>query len=108
MNNTITLDNILEVLTENIVYHVPGNNLYFLLKQMARVEIEKTYKDNSGIFKFKWLGEIKLPYHSMGNVSSINLFDLDELIIFCFYWLNKFNYHKVIDIGANIGLNSII
>ncbi|HLB41767.1 MAG TPA: FkbM family methyltransferase [Gammaproteobacteria bacterium] len=108
MNNIITLDNILETLVENKAYHIPGKNLYSLLKKLARLEIEKIYKDNAGFFKFKWLGEIKLPYYSMGNVSSINLFDLDELIIFCFYWLNKFNYHKVIDIGANIGLHSII
>lgn len=108
MNSPITLDQILEILFENKTYHMPGKNLYLLLKQLARMEIERIYNDYSGCFKFKWLGEIKLPYYSMGNVSSVNLFDLDELIIFCFYWLNKSNYKKVIDIGANIGLHSII
>ena len=108
MNNTSMLDNLLETLIECNEYHVPKKNLYVLLKQLARLEIEKNYKDNGGSFNFKWFGEIKLPYYAMGNVSSINLFDLDELIIFSFYWLNKSRYKKVIDIGANIGLHSII
>ncbi len=44
----------------------------------------------------------------MGAVSSVNLFDLDELIIFSFYWENRKRYKKVADIGANIGLHSLI
>lgn len=108
MNTTLSLDTILETLIENKDYHIPGKKLYSLLKLLARNEVESIYKANDGSFKFKWLGEIKLPYYSMGNVSSVNLFDLDELIIFCFYWLNRNSYKKVIDIGANIGLHSIV
>jgi FkbM family methyltransferase len=43
----------------------------------------------------------------MGAVSSVNLFDLDELIIFSFYWENRKRYKNVADIGANIGLHSV-
>ena len=31
-----------------------------------------------------------------------------ELIIFAFYWVNKLKYKKIADIGANIGLHSIL
>jgi FkbM family methyltransferase len=57
---------------------------------------------------FKPFGELVFPYHKMGAVDSLNLFDLDELIIFSFYWMNRERYHRVLDIGANIGLHSII
>jgi FkbM family methyltransferase len=44
----------------------------------------------------------------MGVTDSLNLFDLDELIIFSFYWMNRGRYRRVLDIGANIGLHSIV
>jgi FkbM family methyltransferase len=44
----------------------------------------------------------------MGEIKSTHLFGLDELIIFSFYLKNKNIYKKVFDIGANIGLHSII
>ncbi|MEA1960386.1 MAG: FkbM family methyltransferase [Bacillota bacterium] len=53
-------------------------------------------------------GELIFPYHKMGTVDSLNLFDLDELIIFSFYWKNRNRYKKVLDIGANLGLHSIL
>lgn len=31
-----------------------------------------------------------------------------HLIYFCFYWINRNNYKNVFDVGANIGLHSII
>lgn len=44
----------------------------------------------------------------MGNIDSLKLFGLDEMIIFSFYLANKSNYKKVADMGANIGLHSIL
>jgi FkbM family methyltransferase len=57
---------------------------------------------------FDQFGQIKLPYHEMGAISSIDLFGLDELILFSFYWINRDKYKTVSDLGANIGLHSII
>jgi FkbM family methyltransferase len=53
-------------------------------------------------------GPITFPYHRMGAVDSLNLFDMDELIIFAFYWANRGLYRRVADVGANIGLHSLI
>ena len=36
------------------------------------------------------------------------MFDLDGLILYSFYWLNRNRYKKVADLGANIGLHSIL
>ncbi|NQU38480.1 MAG: FkbM family methyltransferase [Lentisphaerae bacterium] len=38
----------------------------------------------------------------------MNLFDLDELIMFSFYWANRGRYRATLDIGANIGLHSVL
>lgn len=53
-------------------------------------------------------GEIELPYYKMGAVDSLDLFGLDELIIFSFYWTNRHRYRRAADIGANLGLHSIL
>ena len=54
------------------------------------------------------IGKIDLPYYSMGSINSTHLFGLDELILFSFYFQNRNNYKKVADLGANIGLHSIV
>jgi FkbM family methyltransferase len=53
-------------------------------------------------------GEIELPYYKMGAVDTLDLFGLDELIIFSFYWTNRSRYRRAADIGANLGLHSIL
>ena len=58
--------------------------------------------------QFGPFGALTLPYRRMGAIDSIDLFGLDELIIFAFYWANRARYRRTIDIGANIGLHSIL
>src|SRR5947207_6307227 len=57
---------------------------------------------------FGRFGALTLPYRRMGAIDSIDLFGLDELIIFAFYWANRARYRRSVDIGANIGLHSIV
>jgi FkbM family methyltransferase len=54
------------------------------------------------------LGSIVLPYEKMGAIDSIDLFGLDELLMFAFYHRNRARYARVADVGANIGLHSIV
>lgn len=51
---------------------------------------------------------INLPYYSMGRVDSYDLFGPNELILFAFYEHNRDRYKRVLDIGANLGLHSIL
>lgn len=44
----------------------------------------------------------------MGKVDSLDLFGPNELIIFAFYAHNAKRYSNVLDIGANLGLHSIL
>jgi len=90
-------------------HHAPGSQLYNLFKQVARKEIECLFstKEPQSV-GFKPFGELVFPFFSMGAVDSLNLFDLDELIIFSFYWKNRKRYRKAVDVGANLGLHSIL
>jgi FkbM family methyltransferase len=53
-------------------------------------------------------GEIFFPYVKMGKIDSLDLFGVTELIIFALYYKNKDRYFRVLDIGANLGLHSIV
>jgi len=109
MKTSSILENIFLSLPLLKNYHKPGSEVYTLLKQTARKEIEELFGDG-GIqaVGFKPFGELVFPYYKMGAIDSLNLFDIDELIIFSFYWINRKRYHKVLDIGSNIGLHSIV
>ncbi len=91
-------------------HHDPRDPVHQMLKKFARAEAEAVFgaSSKSRAVDFGPFGKIIFPYHPMGTVSSVNLFDLDELIIFSFYWANRRRYKKVADIGANIGLHSVI
>lgn len=57
------------------------------------------------------LGEVKaltFPWVSFGSINSEHLFGLNEIILFSFYWSNRENYRSFLDLGANIGLHSVI
>jgi FkbM family methyltransferase len=53
-------------------------------------------------------GPLVLPYEKMGAIDSIDLFGLDELLMFAFYYRNKGRYARAADIGANLGLHTIL
>ena len=104
------LSDLIEVLPFIKEHHAPSDALHQLLKKIARVDAESLFGRSFRPWSvdFGPFGKIKFPYHQMGAVSSVNLFDLDELIIFSFYWANRKRYKKAADIGANIGLHSLI
>jgi FkbM family methyltransferase len=51
---------------------------------------------------------LSIPYTSFGAVNSDHLFGPNEQVIFDFYVANKNRYKRAIDIGANIGVHSIL
>jgi FkbM family methyltransferase len=53
-------------------------------------------------------GEIKFPYYTMGKIDSLHLFGEPELMIFALYCHNRERWSRVLDIGANLGLHSIL
>jgi FkbM family methyltransferase len=107
--DSIILEKLILMLPSLTNSHAPDSQVYGLLKLTARKDVENLFSSmNSQSVRFSPFGELVFPYHKMGAVDSLNLFDLDELIIFSFYWTNRGRYKRVLDIGANIGLHSII
>ena len=52
--------------------------------------------------------DIKFPYVSMGKIDSLDLFGPTELMILELYKENAKRWHFAADIGANLGLHSIM
>ncbi|MEN9633879.1 MAG: hypothetical protein RL077_2283 [Verrucomicrobiota bacterium] len=110
MNGTITLSEIIAALPEITAQHARTSRTYALLEKIvaeatrtSRLAQTEGAREDLGGF-----GTIELPYTKMGAVDTLDLFGLDELIIFAFYWANRSRYKKAADIGANIGLHSIL
>ncbi|MGA0092909.1 MAG: FkbM family methyltransferase [Chthoniobacterales bacterium] len=103
------MDEIFETLLRSPESHVPGSPPYLKLRDEARRKITALFGGEAAIDQPFWkFGELAFPYHRMGAISSLDLFGLDELIIFAFYHANRGRYRNVADIGANIGLHSIM
>ena len=106
-------EDILSSLFESLPYiykfHNPNSKLYINLSKVSRRSaLRLLSKDSIQTARLGPIGNIKLPFFSMGAVDSTNLFGLDELILFSFYFVNKNRYKKVSDLGANIGVHSVI
>ena len=50
---------------------------------------------------FSVVGTCYLSIRKNGAITSLELFGIDELIIFS-YWVNRHRYHRTADIGANL------
>lgn len=65
-------------------------------------------RPDAGPVAFGPFGTIDLPYRRMGAIDSVDLFGIDELLIFAFYRANRKLYRRTLDVGANLGLHSIV
>ena len=102
---SFSLDSMLEFFYKNKNLQNPKSLVYQNFKKILKIKIQKNFFER----KIKFLGiNIVFPYIKMGNINSTHLFGIDELFLFKFYEKNKTKYKKVCDIGANIGLHSII
>ncbi len=101
------LNDILETLPEINQFHSRKTNIYNFIDKALITEIEKIYA-KSDKFKFGGFGEIHVPYISFGAINTKDLFGLDELIIFSYYLKMKDIYKTTLDLGANIGLHSVL
>jgi FkbM family methyltransferase len=90
--------------------HARSTHIYGLLEEVSGEIIKASrlrFVDDATI-SVGGFGEIFFPYRKMGAIDTLDLFGLDELIIFSFYWINRKRYKNAADIGANLGLHSIL
>ena len=57
---------------------------------------------------FGEFGPLNFPYVKMGNIDSLHLFGDTELMLFALYLHNRNRWRNVLDVGANLGLHSIL
>jgi FkbM family methyltransferase len=89
-------------------HHARTSDTHALLTAVARNSVTRLFSSPQGEPRsFGPFGEYRFPYTRMGAIDSLDLFGLDELIIFAFYWVNKARYKRVADLGTNIGLHTI-
>lgn len=101
-------DDLLTVIPGQPGRHATSDPLWRIWQAAARVVVEEAFADGREPVPFGPFGALSLPYFEMGNITSLELFGLDELILFAFYHRNRATYRRVADFGANIGLHSII
>lgn len=100
---------ILDALADTPSHHACTSSLYSLLNALSKREMATSgFQLENNRVSFGHFGEISFPYKTMGAVDTLDLFGLDELIIFSYYWVNRDRYVRAADIGANLGLHSII
>ena len=103
------IENVFNALLESPQLHSRTSAFYALNKEVVHDLIKELFSSPEGKpSPFGPFGDISLPFTNMGAINSLDLFGLDELIIFSFYYSNRNRYKKVVDIGANLGLHSII
>jgi FkbM family methyltransferase len=104
-----TLDPIFNALAESPKLHVRSSAFYELCRQATRPVVEQLFVSPDRVDRpFGPFGSISMPYTKMGAIDTLDLFGVDELIIFAFYHANRTRYRRVLDIGANMGLHSIV
>jgi FkbM family methyltransferase len=92
-----------------VKHHAPNSKLYTFMKSAIEKEIQTLFKNENGKgIDFQPFGHLFFPFYSMGSITSMNLFEIDELMMFGFYWANRERYKRVLDVGANLGLHSIL
>jgi FkbM family methyltransferase len=90
--------------------HPRGTPFYQLVDDMARaffLAAKPAFEAGEEV-QIGEIGKIRLPYEKMGAIDSLDLFGMDELLMFAFYFQNRARYRRVADIGANLGLHSIL
>lgn len=87
---------------------IRGTDEYLFYESVFRESFLKSDFAHGERETFGPFGEIIFPFVRMGAVSSLDLFGLDELILFAFYRESRSRYSRFADLGANLGLHSLI
>ena len=100
---------ITDLIAKNLSSHIPGSALFDQLNKYFKFFYkDHRLKKKSNLY-LGCVGKFKLPFFKMGKINSSHLLGLNEIILFIFYSLyQKSSYKNVADLGANIGMHSII
>lgn len=108
--NRHVLGDLISFLPQCAELHGPGTPIYDFLQKLVSKEVRSIFLENSGDrIDLGSIGAIHFPLEFLGgDKTSIDLLVLDEIILFAFYASSREKYSRVLDLGANIGLHSIV
>lgn len=98
-------NSIIQILETSDEFHVPGSDVYSALEVIVN-KYRKIFSEDITVDLFG--KETSVPFVQMGNIGTADLFVIHEFILFQKYHKLKENYDNFIDIGANIGVHSLI
>jgi FkbM family methyltransferase len=104
------LNTLLQLIAAYPQYHARDSDFYRFVDGVVKHafhEVQPEFEAGQPVVIGE-LGSVVLPYEKMGAIDSIDLFGLDELMMFAFYYRNRGRYSRAADIGANLGLHSIL
>ena len=106
----LSLGEIIEALPALAAQHARSSVTYQVFDERARAAVAASglTREFGEAVSLGCFGTIVFPFTRMGAISTLDLFGLDELIIFSFYSVNRNRYRSAADIGANLGLHSIL
>jgi len=103
------LRELFQILPQDPARHAPDGSDASVWARQAKDAIAVLFSDETPTARaFGPFGPLSFPFVGMGAVTSLDLFGLDELILFALYHANRARYRRVVDFGANIGLHSTI
>lgn len=107
-NRGVDLSLLLEAIGEFPASIQRGTATFTLLEHISKGIVKESGLSKGAPVDLGPFGTVIIPLHEMGAVTSLDLFGLDELVLFCMYASRRDQYRFVADLGANIGLHSIL
>jgi len=107
---SLSLGEIIDALPALAAQHARTSDSYKTLDERARAAVLASglTREAGETVSLGCFGPVVFPFTRMGAITTLELFGLDELIIFSFYWVSRHRYRRAADIGANLGLHSIL
>lgn len=104
---TFNID-LMHEIAANHKYHSNSSEWWDKTNRELVKQVEVAFSGDFATLNFRPIGELSIKKTTFGSIHSSHLFGLDELIVFSWYALNSRKYRHVLDLGANIGVHSVV
>jgi FkbM family methyltransferase len=104
---SVNIDLITEIANHHS-QHSRSSSWWEKMNQKCSYAFSKEFDGEVARINFVGAGEYLVHNVNFGSISSVHLFGLDELILFAWYQVNSKKYHRTLDLGANIGVHSML
>ena len=109
--NTIILSFLIKLVPKLHKFHDPKNLIFKTLRVLIKFFANNYKKYNSkeiNFFPYNINGNLKWPLKQFGNLDSYCYFELQEILLHIYYYLNRQNYKFTNNFGTNIGIDAVV